>query len=293
MNRIASVIFAIFAPGFLARAQFSTKWLQDENYWGDGKAEFNIYDAQEVRYGQPRACEVLHIVVREPFAPRELVKTENGAQAGAYPVLKLNQVLHIPTGVYVYQQMHSAFWRTRDGQLIKATLTSNDSCGNTYKEFAALTGARAWLGRGWSYAWRTYWEGMSGGEETIRAPDNGFFADELPMRVRTVDFSKGDQGEFGIHLARTVINSKKDDVKFAPATVHWRRTTDRVTVAVRRGEERQEFILEQQPPYRLLGWTRQDGASAKLRRSVKIDYWNYNKVGDKDRALNSAPTDKK
>jgi hypothetical protein len=288
MNRIVFVICAILAPALPTRAQFSTKWLQDDNYWGDGKAEFNIYDAQEVRYGQARPCELVHIVVREPFSPRELVKTENGAQAGAYSVLKLNQVLHIPTGVYVYQQMHSAFWRTGDGQLIKATLTSNDSCGNTYKEFAALTGARAWLGRGWSYAWRTYWEGMSGGEETIRAPDNAFFADELPMRVRTIDFSKSEQGEFAIHLARTVITSKKDEVKFAPAIVRWRRGGDRLTVAVGRSEERQEFTLEQQPPYRLVSWTRQDGASAKLRRSLKIDYWNYNKVGDKERAFSAS-----
>ena len=37
------------------------------SYWNDGKAEFDIYDAQILRYGQPRQTEVLHILVREPF----------------------------------------------------------------------------------------------------------------------------------------------------------------------------------------------------------------------------------
>ena len=34
-------------------AQFAPAFLQNESYWGDGKAEFNFYDAQIVREGQP------------------------------------------------------------------------------------------------------------------------------------------------------------------------------------------------------------------------------------------------
>ena len=60
-----------------ALAQFSPVLLQNNSYWGDGKAEFNIYDAQIARYGVPRPCEVLHILVREPFDPTQLVKPDN------------------------------------------------------------------------------------------------------------------------------------------------------------------------------------------------------------------------
>ena len=283
-----SLLWALVLVAATSYADFSVTWLQDESYWGDGKAEFNIYQARELRYGQPRDCELIHIVVREPFSPREVVKTENGAQPGAYAVLKLNQILHVPTGVYVYQQMHSAFWSVKTGELIKATLTSNDSCGNTYKEFRALFGPRRWFGRGWSYEWRTYWEGMSAGEETIRAPRNAIFQDELPARVRMIDFTRGDQGEFEIALAPTIIKSKKDEVKFVPAKVRWRRAKEEWQVAVTGEKGIDQFTLERQSPYRLKRWARADGSSATLLHSIKIDYWNYNKPGDKERALNRA-----
>ena len=32
-------------------------------------------------------------------------------------------------------------------------------------------------------------------------------------------------------------------------------------------------------------WKKSDGGSLKLRRSLKLDYWNYNKPGDRERAL--------
>lgn len=267
-----------------ARAQFGTRWLQDEKYWGDGKAEFNLYDAQQVRYGQARPGEVIHILVREPFSQRELVKAEPGTKAGTYPVLKLNQILRVPTGIYVYQQMHSAFWRADSGALVKATLTSNDSCGNTYKEFRALAGPASWLGGGWRYEWRTYWEGASAGEESVRAPKSAVFYDELPMRVRTIDFTAAP-GSFEIQLAPTIVRSKKDDVKFAPASVSWSRAGRDLVVKVTAGMLTDEFLLDGAAPYRLREWRMSDGGKLTLRRSLKIDYWNYNKPGDQERAL--------
>ncbi len=291
-----------------ARAQFSAAWLQDEKYWGDGKAEFNIYDAVEMRYGQPRKCEVIHILVREPFAERDLVKAESNTPGGTYPVIKLNQILHIPTGLYVYQQMHSAFWRCDTGALVKATLTSNDSCGNTYKEFRALGGLRGLVSAGWRYEWRTYWEGMSAGEEVVSAPtlpprnggadttvatSEGIFYDELPVRVRMIDFEKAN-GRWAFWIANSIVNSKKDEVSFRPARLVWNGPTDdRLTVEVydRVGfpkvdvESKSVFVLEAKSPHRVLEWSLPGGSTGKLRRSLKLDYWNYNKPGDLERAL--------
>ena len=306
----ALLLFALIAT---AHAQFSPAFLQDEKYWGDGKAEFNIYDAQEVRYGQPRKCEVIHILVREPFAERDLVKAEPNTRGGTYPVIKLNQILHIPTGVYVYQQMHSAFWRCDTGALVKATLTSNDSCGNTYKEFRALGGLRGLVSAGWHYEWRTYWEGMSAGEENVSAPlfanrhgnaettaatSQGIFYDELPARVRMIDFEKPD-GYFAFWITNSIVNSKKDDVSFRPARLVWKAPADdRIVVELYDCvgfpkvdvETKSEFVLEAKPPHRLLEWHVPKSSSGKLRRSLKLDYWNFNKPGDLERALNGIPT---
>ncbi len=267
-----------------SHGQFSAAFFQDEAYWGDGKAEFNTYEAQLVRYGQPRPSEVIHILVREPFSNRELVKAEPGSSGGSYPVIKLNQILRIPTGVYVYQQMHSAFWRTDSGRLVKATLTSNDSCGNTYKEFRALTGPMAWFGGGWRYEWRTYWEGASAGAETIRAAGDAIFYDELPVRVRTIDFG-GGSGEFVVSMAPTIIGSKKGEVKFSPATVKWVTGAQAITVEVAHAAGMDRFSLDGKAPHFLREWQQADGGRLTLRRSVKLDYWNYNKVGDAERAF--------
>src|SRR4051812_29305376 len=54
-----------------ASAQFSPMLLQNDSYWGDGKAEFNLYDAQIMRDGAARPGEVLHVLVREPTDPKQ------------------------------------------------------------------------------------------------------------------------------------------------------------------------------------------------------------------------------
>jgi hypothetical protein len=56
--------------------------------------------------------------------------------------------------------MHSSFWRVDNAQLLKFSLMSNDSCGNTYKE------ARR-NGEQFVYEYRTSTEGQIGREGQI------------------------------------------------------------------------------------------------------------------------------
>jgi len=260
-----------------AFAQFTPALLQNNSYWGDGKAEFNIYDAQITRYGIPRPTEVLHILVREPFDPKQLVKPDDPNAAGAIAVLKLNQILHVPTGLYVYQQMHSNFWRVDNAQLLKFSLTSNDSCGNTFKE-ARRTGDKL------AYEYHTYWDGMADGKEDLNVPANGYFYDELPWLVRTIDFSK-PSSQFEVQLAGTTINSKKDSFVFKPAKISFKATEREIDVAVEHAGGTEHFTLDRDFPNLLRAWNAADGSRLKMKRSLKVDYWNYNKPGDRERAL--------
>jgi hypothetical protein len=260
-----------------ALAQFSPTFLQNNSYWGDGKAEFNIYEAQIARYGIPRACEVVHILVREPFDPKQLVKPDDPNQPDAIPVLKLNQILHVPTGLYVYQQMHSNFWRVDNAQLLKFSFTSNDSCGNTFKE-----GRRE--GDRLAYEYHTYWDGMADGKENVTVPPNGYFYDELPWLVRTIDFSKPST-QFEVQLAGTTINSKKDSFAFKPAKISFKSTEREIDVAVEHAGGADHFILDRDFPNLLRAWNAADGSRLKMKRSLKVAYWNYNKPGDRERAL--------
>ena len=260
-----------------ALAQFSPALLQNDSYWGDGKAEFNIYDAQIARYGVPRPCEVLHILVREPFDPKQMVKPENPNAPDAIPVLKLNQVLHVPTGLYVYQQMHSSFWRVDNAQLLKFSLTSNDSCGNTFKEARRDGGKLA-------YEYRTYWDQMAGGKDEVVIPANGYFYDELPWLVRTLNFQKAST-PLEVQLAGSVINSKKDNFVFKPAKISFKATEREIDVAVEHAGGADHFILDRDFPNLLRQWNAADGSRLKIKRSLKVAYWNYNKPGDREKAL--------
>jgi hypothetical protein len=274
---VAGVGLCLFArTGF---GQFTPALLQNNSYWGDGRAEFNIYDAQIAREGVPRPCEVLHVLVREPFDPKQLVKPEGSPRPDSIAVLKLNQILHVPTGLYVYQQMHSNFWRVDNTRLLKFSLTSNDSCGNSYKE-ARREGDQL------SYHYHTYWDGMAEGKETIASPANGYFYDELPWLVRTIDFSKAS-GEFDVQLAGSIINSKKDTIVFKPAKISFKSTERTIDVAVQHGAGADKFVLDRDGPHLLREWTAADGSHLKMKRNLKVDYWNYNKPGDRERALNN------
>jgi hypothetical protein len=261
----------------LARAQFTNALPQNNSYWGDGKAEFNIYDAQIIREGQPRACEAIHILVREPFDSKQFVKTEGPPRADTIAVLKLNQILHVPTGLYVWQQMHSNFWRVDNGQLFKFSLTSNDSCGNTYKEARRTADAL-------SYEYRTYWDTMADGKENVTVPENGVFYDELPWRIRTLDFSK-TTGELQIQLAPSAINSKKDSFLFKPAKISFTSKERTIELAVQHAGGADRFVLDRDGPHLLREWTAADGTHLKMKRNLKVDYWNYSKNGDRERAL--------
>lgn len=274
---VRSPLLALLLFASSAFAQFTPALLQNGSYWGDGKAEFNIYDAQIARYGVPRPCEVLHILVREPMDPKQFVKPDNPSQPEAVQVLKLNQILHVPTGLYVYQQMHSGFWRVDNSQLLKFSLTSNDSCGNTFKE-ARREGA------GFTYEYHTYWDGMAGGKENVTVPANGYFYDELPLLVRTIDFQK-PSAPFEVQLAGSIINSKKDSFVFKPAKISFKSTEREIDVAVEHAGGTDHFILDRDFPNLLRQWNAADGSRLKMKRSLKVAYWNYNKSGDREKAL--------
>lgn len=279
MRRFFATAVIVLILAARAEAQFSPALLQNDSYWEDRKAEFSIYGAEIVRYGIARPCEVLHILVREPFDPKQLVKPDDAKRPETINVLKLNQILNVPTGLYVYQQMYSNFWRVDNAQLTKFSLTSNDSCGNTYKE-ARRNGEQL------TYEYRTYWDGMAGGQENLTPPANGCFYDELPWLVRTIDFGKSGK-EFEIQLAGSAIHSKKDNFEFKPAKISFNVGTKFIEVTVHHADGAEHFTLDGQFPHLLREWKAADGSRLKMKRNLKVDYWNYNKPGDRERALNN------
>lgn len=261
----------VLSAGSLTANPFSERMLKDEGFWGDGKAEMAVFAAEERVYGTLRKTEVRHILVRENFAADELVKADNWQDPGTYPVIKLNQVITIPTGSYRYDQGHSAFWRQDSGKLIKFTSTTNDSCGLSYKH-AELDGSE------WGYEARTYWEGMSDVEIEEKAPEGALFYDELPFRLRLIDW--GRTTLFEAPLMDSVIDSKADELSWTSAAFAIARVPQgwRVTIKHARGTDRMFF--DTKAPYTLNEWQRWDGSSLQRTHLIRLPYWELNQPGD-------------
>lgn len=256
--------------------------------WDDGLAEFNVYRGHEIRYGAPQQAEVIHILVSEHFAPREYVKADDAGVRGSYPVLKLNQVLGIQTGVYRYQQMTSHFWRREDGRLLRFNLTSGDSCGNTWKDARRNRHRRQRM----DYQATTYWESMSEVRQVLEVPDDGVFYDELPVWVRALATDLTPGAGLAFQLAPGVVDSQSRPIDFGPATARIEeapaeegRAAPRWRVSVDHAGGRDEFLLEAVWPFRLERWDKADGGWLERVHSQRLAYWEFNQPGDLERLL--------
>ena len=266
----ASFLVLIAAFGTARGADPFTADLLQDRIWDDGKAEYDVYEALEMREGIARPARVVHLAVKEPFNPRLAVKADHPP---SIDVLKMNQVIDVPTGVYAFHQMHSSFWDRATGALVKFSLTSNDSCGNTFKEGRIGGGSLRFL-------FHTYWDGEADGERKITVPPGAVFLDELPMKLRML--ARFDPAEYTIFLFPSVIASKLGRPAFAPATIRVLPSAAdgaiRVEVAHRAGIER--FVFQKASPHVLTSWTRADGSSLRLKKSLRLDYWNHHAPGD-------------
>jgi hypothetical protein len=173
--------------------------------------------------------------------------------------------------------MHSNFWRVDNAQLLEFSLTSNDSIGNAYKEARRNNASFA-------YEYRTSMDPMGSGKDDVPVPANGYFYDELPWLVRTIDFQKPST-PFEIQLAGSVINSRKDSFAFKPARISFKSNEREIDVAVEQTGGTDHFILDRDFPNLLRQWNAADGSHLKMKRSLKVAYWNYNKPGDREKAL--------
>lgn len=175
-----------------------------------GKAEFNIYDAAIMRYGEPRNGTVTHIWVKEPWDAQAGTKWDGDGQ-GNYEVIKMIQVISYPTGIYRYEQMWSGFWKRDTADLVKWSLTHHEACGNTFKQ-ARIAEGKA------DYVHFSYFEGHGEGGAEVVIPEGAVFYDELPLKLRLL-VNSGLKEPVTLPLFSTVIHAKSDPMQPPPATI--------------------------------------------------------------------------
>ncbi|HEY2101830.1 MAG TPA: hypothetical protein VGH08_01115 [Chthoniobacterales bacterium] len=269
------VLLAI-TPVRHAQAQFTPGLLGNDSYWSDGKAEFNIYDARLIRDGQPRKCEVLHIFLREWVNRKTLARIGSPKEADAKQVIRMNQIWSVPIGMFMEQGSIVGSWWPDSASLARLMFVGTDSFGNAARKIE-LNGPML------TYTSDTYGEG-SAFPIPISSPPNAVFYDELPLRVRTIDWSK-PEGEFDVQVAPTLTRFKDNKVEFRAVKISWKMAEKSIEVIATEPNGKDRFILDRNFPYLLREWQMADGSTLKMKRGLKADYWNYSKDGDRERAL--------
>jgi hypothetical protein len=238
--------------------------------WNDGNAEVSFYEARDVRYGVPRASRAALIVVAEDFNREKLVKADRPeGEPRTQRVLKLNHVRSIRTGVYVYRQMLSVFLGAGHLEPVKLTMTSHEWCGNSFVE---------WRSDRRLLSIRSYFESVAD-QDLPLSPAGALFYDELPLKLRSLDFDRTREGTFA------VIDTLFSNAPSAPAT---RQATLRVSriegrayrAELVRGRERDALDFSADYPHTLLRWERSDGSLLTLVDSRRFRYWERNRPGD-------------
>ena len=262
-----------------ASAQFAPAFLQNASYWHDGKSEIDFYHADLVRDGQHYQTELLMIFTADSGDPVLLTRVEDPRQTGTLPLLRLHESATVPRGLLLEQRSVDALWRTDLAALARLTSAGSDGVGSIVR---SVTENRADKTITWKYASDSY---LSKVEKTI-TPPNGtvIFYDELPLRVRTLDFVK-PSGSFEIQLARALSNSKEEEIVFKPATISYRVSERLIDVEVKQEGLSDQFKVDRDFPFLLREWKMSDGSQLRLKNSIKADVAKYIKPGDRERAL--------
>ena len=254
-------------------------FLQNASYWSGDKSEFDFYDADFIRDGQPHKCELLMIFTPQLVEPTTLEQVHDRRSASAVPTIQLKQLATVPRGIVVEQRSTIAWWRADLGSLAKISFSGTDSIDYAVKNIVEQ--------RDGNSPTRKYSSDTSHGKidmQPIDAPSGtALFYDELPLRVRMLDFSK-TTGDFDVQLAPTITTGQKDFPGFKPAKMSWKIGERTIDVDLRHDVGVDHFVLDRDFPFLLRDWQMADGSRLKMKTSLRVDYRNYFNNRDRDRA---------
>ena len=258
-------------------------------HWSDNKAEMNGYRLVQPRYGARRTGTAVLIYVTEDFSDSLRVKADPGKHPASdvYPVMKLNDMRDFQTGIYDYNVMTSTFARVAPGwPIAKVSFSSQEWCGHVYHHLVPRPGRIGGI-------FHSYFDGEADGHDDLPMPDGGVLEDAVPILVR------GWMGEWlprggtrTVPFLPSLLRSRLDHrpLAWGQATVARAKAPSRVTVpagafavdtwtVAEQGGRTMTYLVESDPPFRLVRWTADDGEEASLLGSDRLRYWEMNGPG--------------
>ncbi len=253
-------------------------------YWYQGKAEMNVFDLEQARYGEIRAGQAVLIFVTEDYSRKKLVKLDEPREAGddAVPVLKLNFTRDFPTGIYTYKTMQSVFSpldRSRDPRALKSTTSVQEWCGHVYMDVHRS-------GSGYEAEVRSYFEGESVQETAL---GDVFLEDEVWALIR-LDPNALPTGSFQAIPGSLDIRLRHLPLTATGAEASLSRSEDGNMVYEIRYPERDRTLrvyFERDFPRAITSWEETVDSWGKTlttkavrRQQVMDDYWSHNSVSE-------------
>ncbi len=254
--------------------------------WSDGKAELSGYRLITSHYGQQREGTVVMIYVTEDLDRRTWIKDDRGEvpKTEQVKVLKLNRLKRFPTGIYDYASMTSVFspvdssGRERFAP-VRITSTVQEWCGQTYYRLMPRADR-------FTREVRSYFSVDGESVDEIKTAPYALYEDALLIQLRELDGPafKGDQ--WSGELVPSLWNSRKHHrlPQSTAATITREAATEEGRAVNRFTITHGDFTLvlnvERAAPRRIISWNTSTGEQATLLKTVRLPYWNLNKLGD-------------
>ncbi len=251
---------------------------QFSKYWFQGKAEINVYELVQSRYGEDRTGKAVMIFVTEDFSKKKQVKLDDPQSAGAdaRKVLKLNMTREFVTGVYPYHTMLSVFTPIYDDlNAFKITSSVTEWCGQSYSQLN-------WKNSSYKAKLFSYFE--KEGDQEISL--TGMAEDELFNLIR-LNPDLVPMGDTELIPGLVFQRFAHIPLKAEDATISRRETgSNQSEIEVEYSEIGRKLIIRfnQFFPYEITSWqeiqTKADGkqeiTSATRTKMQLLDYWNKN-----------------
>ena len=196
-----------------------TSW-RDNPTWHSGKAEWAVYDAVRVIYGEPRGYEATIFTNKQLMDPETGVKADDPNTPGAFEVFKHNVSEIIPTENYQYRFLTTCFVRSDTLEPYKVVVSTQEDCGSTYKQFTFVGGRRG-LVEAVSYC---YFPDAGMKRESWNLPgtsDHFRFHDDLTLTLRDFAFDAPSSIERRRKMIPDQTDTHETPMRWSEAEIHY------------------------------------------------------------------------
>ena len=276
-SKLAFFLFIVGGFFFITSSSFAKNQFQD--YWYSGKAEITLFELKQARYGEIHSGKLFLIFVTEDFLQDKQVKNESN-QSRSIPILKLNLLKKFPTGIYDYSTMTSIFTpiqTKKHPSTLKITMSSQEWCGHVYTQVNL---------KSFRYQVKSHSYFEKEADEEYYLPKI-LFEDEILNKIR---LSPKSLPIGNIFIVPNILDSRLR---------HYNLKRENAIAIHNMGEVYNTYIIKYKKisrklivqykktfPYEILKIEEHLGSSTNQVtttnkvKTIKVDYWNKNKIKD-------------